>query len=82
MGSPQVMTDHAERMKAELGNLEASDRAALAHFLITSLGPDEEADVEAAWKDELHRRAEDVGNGRVTGEPAERVLGELRTKYS
>lgn len=76
------MTNSAERLKPELAQLSAQDRAALAHFLIHSLDEDEDADAEAAWDAELARRAEEIKNGTAGGEPANKVFAELREKYS
>jgi len=76
------MTAKAERLKQELADLTPEDRAELARFLVESL--DEEADqgVEAAWDEELKRRAAEIESGHASGEPAEKVLRELRAKYS
>ena len=76
------MTTKAEELKSELAALPVEDRAALAHFLIDSLDPDEDAAVEAAWDEELKRRAAEIRSGELVGEPAEQVFRELRAKYS
>jgi putative addiction module component (TIGR02574 family) len=76
------MTAKAERIKSELAALTSEDRAALARFLIQSLDEGEEQGVEAAWDEELKRRAQEIESGRVAGELAENVLRELRAKYS
>ena len=76
------MTAKAERMKSELAGLAPEDRAELVRFLIESLDGDEEQGVAAAWDNELKRRAEEIQSGRVTGEPAEKLLREMRAKYS
>ena len=76
------MTAKAERMKSELAGLAPEDRAELVRFLIESLDDREEQGVAAAWDEELKRRADDIDSGRVTGEQAERLLREMRAKYS
>lgn len=76
------VTAKAERMKSELAGLTPEDRAELVRFLIESLDGDEEQGVAAAWDAELKRRAEDIESGRVVGEPAEKLLREMRAKYS
>jgi putative addiction module component (TIGR02574 family) len=76
------MTAKAERIKSELVGLTPQDRAELVRFLIESLDGDEEQGVAAAWDEELKRRAEEIQSGRVTGEPAENLLREMRAKYS
>ena len=76
------MTAKAEQLKSELATLTPEDRAELARFLVESLDEGEQQDVEAAWDAELKRRAEEIESGLVAGEPAEKVLRELRAKYS
>jgi putative addiction module component (TIGR02574 family) len=76
------MTAKAERLKAELAELAPEERAELARYLIESLDEQDEQGVEAAWDKELKRRAAEIDSGRVAGEPAEKVLRELRAKYS
>ncbi len=76
------MTAKAERLKAALVELTPEDRAELARYLIESLDDEQEQGVEAAWDEELKRRAAEIESGRVVGEPAEKVLRELRAKYS
>jgi putative addiction module component (TIGR02574 family) len=76
------VTAKARRIKTELANLTPEDRAELVRFLIESLDGEEEQGVQAAWDEELKRRATDIESGRVVGEPAEKMLRELRAKYS
>jgi putative addiction module component (TIGR02574 family) len=76
------MTAKAEQLKMTLAKLPAEDRAALAHFLIRSLDPEEEKEIETAWDVELQRRAEEIRSGKAVAEPAESVFRELRAKYS
>ena len=76
------MTAKAERIKSELAALTPQDRAELARFLIQSLDEKEDQNVEAAWDEELKRRAEDIESGRVSGESITNVLRELPAKYS
>ena len=76
------MTAAAEKLKAELAELTPQDRAELTRFLIESLDAEADTGVEAAWDEELKRRAEEIESGRVKGELAEQVIRELRAKYS
>ena len=78
----KLMTAKAEQLKAALIALTPEDRAELARFLVQSLDEEDEQGVEAAWDEELKRRAVEIESGRVVGEPAENVLRELRAKYS
>lgn len=76
------MTAVAEKLKTELSQLPESDRAELAHFLLRSLDEQDDADAEAAWEAELGRRAKEIRSGSATGQPAEKVMAELREKFS
>lgn len=76
------MSITAEKIRTELTSLSDIERAELAHFLIQSLNQGSDDDAEAAWDTELFRRAEEIRSGRASGEPAEKVFSELRSKYS
>ena len=76
------MTAKAAEWKSRLVKLSPEDRAALAHFLIESLDHEKDAAVEAAWDEELKRRADEIRSGEMVGEPAAQVFRELRAKYS
>ncbi|MBV9123257.1 MAG: addiction module protein [Planctomycetes bacterium] len=76
------MSDTAEQLKAVLAQLPASERAALAQYLIHSLDEGADLDAETAWDAELARRLAEIRSGQALGEPAERVLAELREKYT
>ncbi len=76
------MTARAEDLKTKLSELSASERAALAHFLIVSLDDAVDADAEAAWDEELERRAGEIRRGEADGESAEKVFSELRDKHA
>jgi len=77
-----VMGKVAEKLKGQLGRLSTRERAEIAQFLIHSLEEETDVDAEAAWDAELARRAEDIKAGKAVGEPAKKVLAELREKYS
>lgn len=73
-------------IEKELLALPADDRARVALDLIRSLDKDEEPPLtreewEAAWHEELEKRAQDVREGRVELHDADEVLAELRAKY-
>jgi len=72
----------AEKLKGELVRLSARERAELAQFLIQSLDDETDADAEAAWDAELARRAREIQAGEAVGEPAKKVMAELRKKHS
>ena len=75
------MTEIAEKLKAELSQLVAEDRAELAYYLIRSLDDEDESDVQSAWEAELEQRWQEMATGAVAGVPAEVVFAEMRTKY-
>ena len=75
------MTEIAEKLKAELSQLAAEDRAELAYYLIRSLDEEDGGDVRSAWEVELERRWQEMESGTVTGVPAENVFAEMRKKY-
>jgi putative addiction module component (TIGR02574 family) len=58
--------------------LDPQERARIAHELIVSLdeGPTEEG-VEAAWEQELERRAGEIDSGAVKLEPWSKLRQEL-----
>ena len=76
------MTVAIERWKSELALLTPQERAELAHFLIDSLVPEADSDVEAAWDVELSRRADEIKGGKADGKPAEQVFAEPRQRLS
>ncbi|MBI2433481.1 MAG: addiction module protein [Candidatus Hydrogenedentes bacterium] len=65
-----------DEIKTQLGSLDASHRAELAHFLLTSLGP-EEVEPEEDFDQLLLRRLEEIKSGQVAGTPWETVMAEL-----
>lgn len=74
------MSTGLDRWKTDLLGLPPRERAELAHFLLTTLGPDE-PDVEAAWDAEASRRVAAIRSGEASGRSADDVLGELRGLY-
>jgi len=57
--------------------LPERDRATLAGLLIETLDPASEADVEAAWSEEIRRRVAEVDAGTVELIPWEEVRAGL-----
>ncbi|MEP6820553.1 MAG: addiction module protein [bacterium] len=54
------------RILEEALALPAAERARLAASLISSLEPEEDSDVEQAWRAEVARRVEELDNGTAT----------------
>ena len=67
---------NAEALAAQLLAWPRADRARLAELLIASLEP-ADPDADAAWDDEIDRRAAELDSGSVSGVPAEEVFAEL-----
>ena len=67
---------NAEVLAEQLLTWPTSDRARLAALLLASIEPSE-ADVEAAWDEEVERRAADLDAGHVRGIPAADVFAEI-----
>ena len=68
------MIHSLEQLEAELLQLPIGERTRLAERLITSL--DEEAEVEAAWSNEVQRRLAAFDAGEAASFPAEEVIAE------
>jgi putative addiction module component (TIGR02574 family) len=62
-----------KELLAQALRLSPEERAALAHELFQSLDPqvddDADADIEAAWSEEIRRRVECLERGEVTTIP-------------
>lgn len=72
------MSATCEQFKTQLATLPVE----LAQFLIRSLDEDTDADIEAAWEEELKHRLAEIKSGQVVGVPVETVISELRKKYA
>ena len=72
------MTDMAMRLKNEAMQLSDEDRLELARALWDSIDAPDGGDDDAAWIDELNRRADDLKAGRAVAEPVDKVFADLR----
>jgi len=61
------VTDEAKKLLEEALRLPVRQRARLVSSLIDSLEESDEADVEQAWIDEVHKRAQELETGQVRG---------------
>ena len=68
-----------EQIEQELLKLPTADRARLAERLIASL--DDDAEVEAAWIEEVQRRDEELRSGAVKAIPLEDALTTIRARF-
>lgn len=62
-----VVTDEAKKVLEEALKLPVGQRARLVSSLIDSLEESDEADVEQAWIEEVHKRAQQLETGQVRG---------------
>lgn len=67
------MNTTLEQLKGTVDSLSASERAALAQYLLRSLEP-EEPSAQSEWAALAEQRMADVRAGRVCGIPADEVL--------
>jgi putative addiction module component (TIGR02574 family) len=78
------MTPRLNELLPELLALPEADRAELAERLLESLDgegePDDPAEVDAEWADEIARRLEDYRAGRVTPIPWEEVRRRMQAE--
>ncbi|WP_242058070.1 MULTISPECIES: addiction module protein [Nostoc] len=81
LGRLQSMSETAEKLKLELSQLSAKERAEIAYFLIHSLDEDIDDNLETAWDNELTERLEDINRKTAIGEASSQVFSELREKY-
>jgi len=71
------MPDLVAELSAQAQALPPEDRARLAEELLASLDP-REAEVEAAWDEELRRRIDEVERGAVQLVPADQAFAQVR----
>jgi len=71
------MTRTAKELLEQALSLDESDRATLAALLIESLEGEPDEGLEAAWSEEVRRRAAELDAGRVAAIPWEEVRKRL-----
>ena len=70
------MGNQLELLEAQVLQLTAGERAALAQLLLASL--DEDTEIEEAWADETGRRISDIERGVVQVIPMADALAQVR----
>jgi putative addiction module component (TIGR02574 family) len=75
------MTTVMKQLMHDALELSVSERAELAHILITSIDESAGEDISSAWDIELKRRVREIQEGKVKGIPAEEVFAKLEAKY-
>ena len=68
-----------DQIEQELLKLPAPERARLPERLIASL--DEDAEIEAAWVEEVRRRDQEIQSGVVEAVPLEDALASIRERF-
>lgn len=71
----------ADQLREQALQLPIKDRAALAADLLASLDGEPEPDVEAAWAEEIERRARRLLSGDDPGQPWEDVRARLLAEF-
>ena len=71
------MTKAAELVLKKALELDDSERAEIAGALLSSLEPEPEADIEAAWREEVRRRVDEIESGQAELVPWEEVRERL-----
>lgn len=70
-----------DRLESEILNLPQEDRARLVQLILMSLESEipaeDQAEIDAAWAEEIERRVQDIRSGRVRLIPGEEVFKEL-----
>lgn len=74
---PTLVDELTRRAQA----LAPEDRARLAENLLSSIEPEPQTEVEAAWDREIQRRVEEIRSGRAVLVAAEDVHAEARRIY-
>ncbi|MBC8243770.1 MAG: addiction module protein [Verrucomicrobia bacterium] len=76
------MSIQADKLAEQLLTLPSSDRAQVARRLIASLETKTEPteEVEAAWRQEIAKRTQELDEGLVETTPAGQVIAEIRQR--
>lgn len=77
MGSPTL-----EKIRSDALTLPESDRAELAHSLVTSLDGPADSDAESAWDAEILRRLAEIDSGTADLIDREEFRRRMRARIS
>jgi hypothetical protein len=72
----------SEEMISAVFSLSESDRAFLAHKLITSLEESKDDDSGAAWNDEINRRNKEMNQGQFGCQLLDESLKSIRERLN
>jgi putative addiction module component (TIGR02574 family) len=65
-------------IEQEVSRLSQDERERLIGFLIATLEPTDEGDIDAAWEKEVMARSKDVQEGRIVPVSADEALARVR----
>jgi putative addiction module component (TIGR02574 family) len=65
-------------IEREVSQLTLDERTRLISFLIATLEPADEGDIEAAWEEEVLARSKEIQAGSVAPVPADEALARVR----
>jgi len=66
-------------IEKQVSQLTLDERARLISFLIGTLEPADEGDIEAAWEKEVLARSKEIHEGRVAPVQADEALARVRS---
>jgi len=69
-------------LEEEIRSLSISDKEALLRMLLGELDGPPDADVAAAWLDEVQRRSAEIDAGIAQSIPAEEVFARIRARLA
>lgn len=75
------MSDRVAELTALAQALPPEERARLAEALLASLDP-QQADIAAAWDEELRRRIDEVERGAVSLVPGDQAFAQVRRTHA
>ena len=75
------MSTSVEDLAAQAIELSAEDRSRLVELLLASLPEESDAEVDAAWDDEIRRRVDEVNASTARLVPADEVHAAARKIY-
>ena len=74
------MTDPLSQLKTQVDVLAADEKAELAYYLLSSLGPSS-GNVDLQWRAEINRRVSEIEAGTAEGVDADELFATLRKRY-
>ena len=70
----------AEKITDQALELTPDERAFIARKLISSLEPETDSAAEAEWLEVIDRRSREIAEGKVTCQPVENSLRDIRAR--